>query len=240
MGGHLLAEDHVLCDGLAQGVHIHDAGFFGACRPGNRYEFGILVLPRRRFGNPGRAPFQVGKQIVPGYPAALSGSFHGFQHSHVDALFPGDAQYEGGVEPFGPPSPQRPPVDGLPGGRRQFIRIDRLRRFPGAVRLLLRVGRARIGVFFIPGIDDADDLSDGHRRPFVHANLAQNSARDGGYVRVDLVGGDLHHGLVALDRIAHLLQPADDRPFLDAFAQPRHGDVHVAHPLGALRSTGDQ
>ena len=30
VGRHLLAMDHVLRDGLAQGVHGHDAGLFGA------------------------------------------------------------------------------------------------------------------------------------------------------------------------------------------------------------------
>ncbi len=32
VGGHLLAENHVSGNGLAEGVHVHDAGFFGARR----------------------------------------------------------------------------------------------------------------------------------------------------------------------------------------------------------------
>ena len=63
----------------------------------------------------------------------------------------------------------------------------------------------------------------------VSPSLARISAIDAGRRRrdlgVDLVGRDLEQRLVALDRVADLLDPADDRAFGDRLAHLRHHDI---------------
>jgi hypothetical protein len=62
----------------------------------------------------------------------------------------------------------------------------------------------------------------------------ENGAGDrGGDLGVDLVGGDLHDGLVDLDGVADLLQPSGDSAFGDAFTQCWEGDIG-RHARGLL------
>src|SRR5436189_268480 len=56
----------------------------------------------------------------------------------------------------------------------------------------------------------------------------------GGDLGVHLVPRNLEQRLVALDRVAHLLDPADDGPFGDRLAHLRHNDVSHKRSLNLV------
>ena len=62
------------------------------------------------------------------------------------------------------------------------------------------------------------------RSALLHQDLRDGPVDGGGDLRVDLVGGDLEERLVALDRVALLLQPLQDRSLDDRLAELRHLD----------------
>jgi hypothetical protein len=54
---------------------------------------------------------------------------------------------------------------------------------------------------------------DGHRFAFAYLDFAQDAGAGRWNLGIDLVGRDLEQRLVALDRVADLFQPSDDRAF---------------------------
>ena len=82
------------------------------------------------------------------------------------------------------------------------------------------------GAAFAPaGADHGDDAVDRNRLAFLRANLGEHAGGRRRNLGVHLVGRDLEERLVALDRVADLLDPADDRAFGDRLAHLRHHDV---------------
>ena len=73
--------------------------------------------------------------------------------------------------------------------------------------------------------DHRDDAVDRHRLPFLDLDLGQHARGRRRDLGVDLVGRDLEQRLVAIDRVADLLDPADDRAFGDRLAHLGHHDV---------------
>ena len=59
--------------------------------------------------------------------------------------------------------------------------------------------------------DHGDDAVDGHRLALLRPDLGQHAGGRRRDLGVDLVGRDLEQRLVAIDRVADLLDPADDR-----------------------------
>ena len=81
-----------------------------------------------------------------------------------------------------------------------------------------------------------DDGVDGDGLPFLDLDLGQHAGAGRRDLRVDLVGRDLEQRLVAVDRFADLLDPADDGAFGDRFAHLGHHDVggHVSALISTL------
>ena len=84
--------------------------------------------------------------------------------------------------------------------------------------------------------DRGDDAVDRNRLPFLDLDLGQHACRRRGDLGVHLVGGDLEQRLVAIDRIADLLDPADDRAFGDRLPHLGHHDV-CSHELCSIVDT---
>jgi hypothetical protein len=63
------------------------------------------------------------------------------------------------------------------------------------------------------------------RLALLDEDLRQGAAPGARHLGVDLVGRDLEQGLVGLDVLALLLEPAGDRPLRDGHAHLRHDDV---------------
>ena len=71
----------------------------------------------------------------------------------------------------------------------------------------------------------ATTLLTGDRLPFLDLDLGEHAGDRRRDLRVDLVGRNLEQRLVAVDRVADLLDPADDRAFGDRLAHLGHHDV---------------
>ena len=83
------------------------------------------------------------------------------------------------------------------------------------------------------------DLSHLHGLVGLGADLGQRSARRGGHLGVDLVGGDLDHRLALLHLVALVLVPLEDRSLGDGLAHLRHHDLqHSAGSLGFAYVSG--
>jgi hypothetical protein len=63
-----------------------------------------------------------------------------------------------------------------------------------------------------------------HCLAFLHPDFEQHTAGRSGHLGVDLVRRDLEQRLVLVDGLAHLLDPADDRPFRDRLPHLGHDD----------------
>ena len=72
--------------------------------------------------------------------------------------------------------------------------------------------------------DRRDDAVHRNGLAFLDLDLGQHAGGRRRNLRVDLVGGDLEQRLVAIDRVADLLDPADDRAFGDRLAHLGHHD----------------
>jgi hypothetical protein len=79
------------------------------------------------------------------------------------------------------------------------------------------------------GLDARDYRVYLHRLAFLDEDLGQQAARGGGNVGVDLVCRDLEQVLIALDGIAHALEPLRERSFRDRLAHLRHDHVDFGH-----------
>ena len=75
------------------------------------------------------------------------------------------------------------------------------------------------------GADHRDDAVDRNRLAFLDADLGDDAGGGRRNFGIHLVGRDLEQRLVAIDRVADLLDPADDRAFGDRLAHLRHHDV---------------
>ena len=67
-----------------------------------------------------------------------------------------------------------------------------------------------------------DDAVDRNRLALGDRDLGEHAGRRRRNLRIDLVGRDLEQRLVAIDRLADLLHPADDRAFGDRLAHLGH------------------
>src|SRR4051794_20333146 len=76
----------------------------------------------------------------------------------------------------------------------------------------------------VPPTDDGQLGTDLHGLVLGHEDLGQHARGGRRDLGVDLVGRDLEEGLVDLDLLALLLEPAGDRALGDALAQGGHGD----------------
>ena len=72
--------------------------------------------------------------------------------------------------------------------------------------------------------DDGDDGVDRDGLAFGDLDLGEGAGGGRGDLGVDLVGGDLEERLVALDRVADLLEPLGDGALEDGLAHLRHQD----------------
>ena len=103
--------------------------------------------------------------------------------------------------------------------------LRRSRLVPGSLvggRALLGGRCGRRGAL---GRDHRDTRADGHRLALVHEDLLDDAGAGTRDLGVDLVGRDLEKRLVGLDRIALVLDPADDRALRDGHAHLGHHDV---------------
>ena len=107
---------------------------------------------------------------------------------------------------------------GLPRGRL------RQRRLPS--RLAARRAPVRSAASPAPPIT-ATTLLTGTVSPSLTLISVSTPAAGDGNLGIDLVGRDLEQRLVAVDRVADLLDPADDRAFGDRLAHLGHHDVVV-------------
>ncbi len=76
--------------------------------------------------------------------------------------------------------------------------------------------------------DHRNDGVDADGRAFRNLDLGEDAGDWRRNLRVDLVGGDLKERLVALDRVADLLQPLGDRALGDGLAHLRHQNFGAA------------
>ena len=88
--------------------------------------------------------------------------------------------------------------------------------------------------------DRRDDAVHRHGFAFVHLDLGQHARGRRRDLGVHLVGRDLEERLVAIDRVADLLDPADDRAFRNRFAHLGHHDGcgHRSFGPSSSRSNG--
>ncbi len=94
----------------------------------------------------------------------------------------------------------------------------------------------------LPGLDLAQDLADGHGLVGLGEDLGEHAGGGREHLAVDLVGGDLHHGVALGDRVADLLEPLQHRSFGDRLAHGGHhyldGGALSRHLGPAMDSTG--
>jgi hypothetical protein len=106
--------------------------------------------------------------------------------------------------------------------------LGRHSRRRGRALLLRRIfrRRRRRNIRFLSRLPEArDDGVDRHGLALGHEDFEEGAGSRGWNLGVDLVGGDLEERLVALDRVAGLLEPLRDRSFGDRLAHLRHDDV---------------
>ena len=121
-----------------------------------------------------------------------------------------------------------PPVP--PGRRGWSLALRRCRGPLGRASALRRSGGRRAAAAASPASPMvATTLLTGTVSPSLTLISVRTPAAGDGNLRVHLVGRDLEQRLVAIDRVAHLLDPADDGPLGDRLAHLRHDDVRVAH-----------
>jgi hypothetical protein len=106
--------------------------------------------------------------------------------------------------------------------RRRFRRLGRLRRLHRRLAGRGHRGRGRFGAGFP---DHRDHAVDGDGLAFLDADLGHHAGGRRRDLRVDLVGGDLEQRLVAIDLVADLLDPADDRAFGNRLAHLGHHNI---------------
>ena len=83
--------------------------------------------------------------------------------------------------------------------------------------------------------DPRDDLSDRDRVALLHEQLAHDAAGGRGQLDVDLVGRDLDDRVVALDEVARLDSPFEDRSLGDRLARGGGDDVDCLPSRRACR-----
>src|SRR5437763_900132 len=215
-----LAAHHVLRDRAA---HCRDAykflltfsrgrlsGGFRGCGSRSRRSF-----CRRRWL---RARLDEGQHVVPGYAAALAAAL---DRRGVDAVLLSQPAH-GGAEPAflllrgfrgGPAA-----IGGRGGGRRSRSCRGLRRRLGGGARSRRRL---RLDLGDLGAHVDGAALGD--------RDLDQRALEGRGNLGVDLVGHDLDQGLVPLDEVAFLLQPAVDGALGDGLTELRHLDGGYAH-----------
>jgi len=76
-------------------------------------------------------------------------------------------------------------------------------------------------------LEHADLGADGDHHVGTHQDRLEPALRGRRHLHGDLVGHDLDEGLVALDRLTDLLQPAGDGPLDDRLTQRRDDDLDV-------------
>jgi hypothetical protein len=74
-----------------------------------------------------------------------------------------------------------------------------------------------------------DQRVDRNRLPFLHQDLGDHATHRRRDFGVDLVRRDLEHRLVALDRVADLLEPLRQRALGDRLPHLGHHDVYACH-----------
>ena len=87
--------------------------------------------------------------------------------------------------------------------------------------------------------DDRDDAVDGNRLAFLDPDFGETPGDRRRNLGVDLVGRDLEERLVAIDVVADLLDPADDRALGDRLPHLGHHDIGghlVSSQLSAISS----
>ena len=112
--------------------------------------------------------------------------------------------------------------------RRRFGAVGlrrRLRRFDRPRGLDRRFRRGRCGRGGAGGADDGHHAVDRHGLAFLDADLRDHAGGRRRNLGVDLVGRNLEQRLVAIDRVADFLDPADDRALGNRLAHLRHHDI---------------
>ena len=99
-----------------------------------------------------------------------------------------------------------------------------------------RDGRSRPERDATLGVDIREDGSDLHRLALGHRDLHQGARSRGRDLRIYLVRRDLQDRLVALDRVACLLEPLGDSALGDGLTHLGHRDFDSSHPR-SLRVT---
>jgi hypothetical protein len=94
--------------------------------------------------------------------------------------------------------------------------------------LRLRNGVRRLG------LDPGDRGADFYRLALDRENLDQDARSRRRYVGIDLIGGDLEDRLVALDFVAHVLEPFRNGPLGDRLAHLGHDDIDSSHYTASL------
>ncbi len=227
----VLAEHHVLGDLLAHHRHRLDAvaGQPHRCRRGRGRpgSGGRRGRGHRRRGSGGALLDEL-EDVVLGHAAAGA---RAADVADVHAVFLGDAAHE-----------RRGPLSaavavagsggrrGRGGGRCRGRWRHGLRRFRlpdgGCGQRRLGCGRdrrgRRVGGLRPGGADRRHDAVDGHRLAFLDGDLEQHAGRRRRDLRVHLVGRDLEQRLVAVDAVADLLDPPDDRALGNRLAHLGH------------------
>ncbi len=247
------AEDHVLGDLAAHDRHRHDLRRPGLAVAGGwrcrRRRTGRRAAGRRR-----RALIEEAENVVLGDAAGDAGTGDLAQVHAVLLGDPADQRRRflaqiatltggrrfgarGGGSPgrgyLGRRRARRRRCGGSGGGARRTWRRGRrtvrLRRgWRGLARrrsgLGRRRGRRRRGRLLARRANRGDDAVDRDRFAFLDADLEQRARRRRRNLGVHLVGGNLEQRLVAIDAVADLLDPADDRALGDRLAHLRHYD----------------
>jgi hypothetical protein len=66
---------------------------------------------------------------------------------------------------------------------------------------------------------------------FAVEDFHQDPGRRGRDFRIHLVRGNFKDGLITLDAVSNLLEPARHRSFSDGFAHLRHDHVYTSHSV---------
>src|SRR5207302_10296320 len=85
--------------------------------------------------------------------------------------------------------------------------------------------RCRVSLRFSSRADHGDDAVDRNRLAFLRADLSEDTGGRRRDFSVDLVGRNFEQRFVAIDFVANLLDPADDRALGNRLAHLGHHDV---------------